>query len=147
MVDRHRGASGYAPEHTLVALHAAIEMGADYIEPDLVTTKDGVFVARHGNEIPGTTDVATRPEYADRRATKTIDGGESHRLVYRDFTLAELKTLRAKERIPAGPTRQRRAFVATSRSPRSRRSSTWSSTATQVAGIGIYPETKASDLL
>jgi glycerophosphoryl diester phosphodiesterase len=96
----HRGASGYAPEHTLVAYYIAIEQGADYIEPDLVMTKDGVLVARHENEISSTTDVASHPEYADRRTTKTIDGTEVTGWFTEDFTLAELKTLRAKERLP-----------------------------------------------
>ena len=96
----HRGASGYAPEHTLVAYFMAIEQGADYIEPDLVMTKDGVLVARHENEISGTTDVASRPEFADRRTTKTIDGTDVTGWFTEDFTLAELKTLRAKERLP-----------------------------------------------
>jgi glycerophosphoryl diester phosphodiesterase len=96
----HRGASGYAPEHTLVAYFIAIEQGADYIEPDLVMTKDGVLVARHENEISSTTDVASHPDYADRRITKTIDGTEVTGWFTEDFTLAELKTLRAKERLP-----------------------------------------------
>ena len=96
----HRGASGYVPEHTLVAYFLAIEQGADYIEPDLVMTKDGVLVVRHENEISGTTDVADRPEFADRRTTKTIDGIEVTGWFTEDFTLAELKTLRAKERLP-----------------------------------------------
>jgi glycerophosphoryl diester phosphodiesterase len=96
----HRGASGYAPEHTLVAYFMAIEQGADYIEPDLVMTKDGVLVARHENEISGTTDVASRPAFADRKTTKTIDGTEVTGWFTEDFTLAELKTLRAKERLP-----------------------------------------------
>jgi glycerophosphoryl diester phosphodiesterase len=96
----HRGASGYVPEHTLVAYFIAIQMGADYIEPDLVMTRDGVLVARHENEIGGTTDVADRPEFARRRTTKTIDGAAVAGWFTEDFTLAELKTLRAKERIP-----------------------------------------------
>jgi len=96
----HRGASGYRPEHTLAGYELAARMGADYIEPDLVSTKDGVLVARHENDITGTTDVAERPEFADRRATKEIDGTESTGWFTEDFTLAELKTLRAKERIP-----------------------------------------------
>src|SRR5690606_25924514 len=78
----------------------AIRMGADYIEPDLVATRDGVLVARHENEISGTTDVATRPEFADRRTTKTIDGVRVTGWFTEDFTLAELKTLRATERLP-----------------------------------------------
>ncbi|GAB3952581.1 hypothetical protein GCM10027614_56460 [Micromonospora vulcania] len=95
----HRGASGYRPEHTLEAYRLAIRMGADYIEPDLVSTSDGVLVARHENEISGTTDVAARPEFADRRATKTIDGVAATGWFTEDFTLAELKTLRAQERL------------------------------------------------
>jgi glycerophosphoryl diester phosphodiesterase len=96
----HRGASGYRPEHTLAAYELAIRMGADYVEPDLVSTKDGKLVARHENEISGTTDVADRPEFADRRTTRTIDGVELTGWFTEDFTLAELKTLRAKERLP-----------------------------------------------
>ncbi|WP_232376956.1 glycerophosphodiester phosphodiesterase [Amycolatopsis aidingensis] len=96
----HRGASGYRPEHTLASYELAARMGADYIEPDLVTTKDGVLVARHEPEIGGTTDVAQRPEFADRRTTKVLDGEEVTGWFAEDFTLAELKTLRAKERIP-----------------------------------------------
>ncbi len=96
----HRGASGLRPEHTLAAYALAIDQGADYIEPDLVATRDGVLVARHENEISGTTDVADRPEFADRRATKIIDGVPITGWFTEDFTLAELKTLRAVERIP-----------------------------------------------
>lgn len=100
IVIAHRGASGYRPEHTLAAYRLAIQMGADYIEPDLVSTKDGVLVARHENEISGTTDVADRPEFADRRTTKTIDGRTVTGWFTEDFTLAELRTLRAVERLP-----------------------------------------------
>ncbi len=100
IVVAHRGASGHRPEHTLAAYKLAIRMGADYIEPDLVSTKDGVLVARHENEISGTTDVADRPEFADRRTTKMIDGSAVTGWFTEDFTLAELKTLRAKERLP-----------------------------------------------
>jgi glycerophosphoryl diester phosphodiesterase len=96
----HRGASGYRPEHTLASYKLAIEQGADFIEPDLVSTKDGVLVARHENEISGTTDVASHPEFADRKATKLIDGTEITGWFTEDFTLAELKTLRARERLP-----------------------------------------------
>ncbi|WP_432485480.1 glycerophosphodiester phosphodiesterase [Kineococcus esterisolvens] len=96
----HRGASAYRPEHTLAAYELAALMGADVIEPDLVSTKDGVLVVRHENEISGTTDVEERPEFADRRATKTIDGVELTGWFTEDFTLAELKTLRAEERLP-----------------------------------------------
>ena len=96
----HRGASGYRPEHTLASYRLAIDMGADYIEPDLVSTKDHVLVARHENEISGTTDVADHSEFADRKTTKTIDGVAVTGWFTEDFTLAELKTLRAKERLP-----------------------------------------------
>lgn len=100
IVIAHRGASGYRPEHTLASYELAIEMGADFIEPDLVPTKDGVLVARHENEISETTDVDSRPEFADRRTTKRIDGREITGWFTEDFTLAEIKTLRARERLP-----------------------------------------------
>jgi len=100
LVIGHRGASGYRPEHTLASYELAARMGADYIEPDLVATKDGVLVVRHENEISSTTDVAEHPEFADRKTTKTIDGEEVTGWFTEDFTLAELKTLRAKERLP-----------------------------------------------
>jgi glycerophosphoryl diester phosphodiesterase len=105
LVIAHRGASGYRPEHTLAAYALGARLGADYIEPDLVITKDGVLVARHEPEIGTTTDVADHPEFAARRTTKTIDGVAFTGWFTEDFTLAELKTLRARERIPA--TRQR----------------------------------------
>lgn len=100
LVIAHRGASAYRPEHTVASYTKAIELGADVIEPDLVSTKDGELVARHENEISGTTDVADRPEFADRKVMKTIDGAALTGWFTEDFTLAELKTLRAKERIP-----------------------------------------------
>ena len=100
LIVAHRGASGYVPEHTLAAYALAIEMGADFVEPDLVVTRDGVLVARHENEIGGTTDVADKPAFAARRTTKVIDGQSIEGWFTEDFTLAELKTLRAKERIP-----------------------------------------------
>ncbi|WP_373488799.1 glycerophosphodiester phosphodiesterase [Blastomonas sp.] len=100
LVIAHRGASGERPEHTLTAYELAIDQGADYIEPDLVITKDGVLVARHENEISETTDVADRPEFADRKTSKRIDGQTMSGWFTEDFTLAELKTLRAKERLP-----------------------------------------------
>ncbi len=96
----HRGASGYRPEHTLAAYELAIQQGADVIEPDLVMTKDGVLVDRHENDITGTTDVSTRDEFADRRTTKVIDGVSQTGWFTEDFTLAELRTLRAVERLP-----------------------------------------------
>jgi glycerophosphoryl diester phosphodiesterase len=97
----HRGASGHLPEHTLPSYALAVLQGADYIEPDLVATRDGVLVARHENEIGGTTDVAAHPEFAERRRVQRIDGVEMDGWFTEDFTLAELKTLRARERIPA----------------------------------------------
>lgn len=110
LVIAHRGASGERPEHTLAAYALAIEQGADHVEPDLVITKDGVLVARHENALAilhpdgsvreATTDVAERPEFAERRTTKTIDGQRITGWFTEDFTLAELKTLRARERIP-----------------------------------------------
>jgi len=93
----HRGASGYRPEHTLASYRLAAEMGADFIEPDLVSTKDGVLIARHENEIGGTTDVASK--FPDRKRTKTIDGQAIEGWFTEDLTLAEIKTLRAKERL------------------------------------------------
>jgi glycerophosphoryl diester phosphodiesterase len=100
IVIAHRGASGHLPEHTLEAYRLAIEQGADFIEPDLVATRDGVLVARHENEISSTTDVADHPEFAGRRATKSIDGQAVDGWFTEDLTLAELKTLRARERLP-----------------------------------------------
>ncbi|CAB3237311.1 unnamed protein product [Arctia plantaginis] len=96
----HRGASGYVPEHTLASYALAVFMGADYIEPDLVMTRDHQLVARHDNELGLTTDVAKRPEFSCRRTNKTVDGIELTGWFSEDFTLAELKTLRVIERIP-----------------------------------------------
>jgi len=96
----HRGASGYVPEHTLASYFIAIQQGADYAEPDLVMTKDGVLVARHENEIGGTTDVGERKAFARRKTVKVIDGVRVEGWFTEDFTIAELKTLRARERIP-----------------------------------------------
>jgi glycerophosphoryl diester phosphodiesterase len=90
IVIAHRGASGYRPEHTLAAYELAIELGADYLEPDLVSTRDHVLVVRHENEISGTTDVAHHPEFADRETMKTIDGVPVIGWFTEDFTLAEL---------------------------------------------------------
>ncbi|MFF7216263.1 glycerophosphodiester phosphodiesterase [Streptomyces sp. NPDC008238] len=97
----HRGASGYRPEHTLGSYQLALDLGADVIEQDVVPTKDGHLVCRHEPEIGGTTDVADHPEFASRRTTKTIDGVATTGWFTEDFTLAELKTLRAVERLPA----------------------------------------------
>ena len=100
MVIAHRGASGYLPEHTLVCYELAIRQGADYVEPDVVVTADGELVVRHENEIGATTDVARRREFADRRTTKVVDGAPVTGWFTEDFTLAELKRLRALERLP-----------------------------------------------
>ena len=133
----HRGASGYRPEHTLAAYELAIEQDADYIEPDLVSTRDGVLVARHENEIGGTTDVADHPEFADRRTTKTIDGRSVTGWFTEDFTYQELRTLRAKERLPQVRP-DNTAYDGQERIP----------TLDEVIklarreGVGIYPETK-----
>jgi len=97
----HRGASGYVPEHTLASYFLAIQYGADSVEPDLVMTRDGVLIARHENELGGTTDVAAHQEFAARRTTKSVDGTAISGWFSEDFTLRELKTLRARERIPA----------------------------------------------
>jgi glycerophosphoryl diester phosphodiesterase len=137
LVIGHRGASGYRPEHTLASYRLAIEIGADYVEPDLVSTKDHVLVARHENEIGGTTDVADHPEFAGRRTTKTIDGRPVTGWFTEDFTLAELRTLRARERLPELRP-DNTAFDGLYQVP----------TFQEVielarrAGVGIYPETK-----
>ncbi|BDU21166.1 glycerophosphoryl diester phosphodiesterase [Dyella sp. GSA-30] len=100
LVIGHRGASALRPEHTLASYGKAIADGADFVEPDLVMTKDGVMVARHENEIGGTTDVASHPEFASRKTSKVVDGETITGWFTDDFTLAELKTLRARERLP-----------------------------------------------
>ncbi len=96
----HRGACGYRPEHTLASYELAARLGADFLEPDLVSTRDHVLVARHENDITGTTDIADHPEFADRRTTRTIDGVDADGWFTEDFRLAELRTLRARERLP-----------------------------------------------
>ncbi|MDH1264621.1 glycerophosphodiester phosphodiesterase [Pseudomonas sp. GD03944] len=100
LIIAHRGASGHVPEHTLAAYALAILQGADYVEPDLVMSKDGHLVSRHDNELGLTTDVAQRPEFAERKRTQTVDGTPLTGWFSEDFTLAELKTLRTIERIP-----------------------------------------------
>ncbi len=101
VVIAHRGASGYRPEHTRSAYLLAIELGADALEPDLVASSDGVLVIRHENELSGTTDVTEHPEFADRYATKLINGKSTSGFFTEDFTWAELSTLRCRERLPA----------------------------------------------
>jgi glycerophosphoryl diester phosphodiesterase len=144
VVIAHRGASAERPEHTLEAYRLAIEQGADFVEPDLVATRDGVLVCRHENEISGTTDVASRPEFAGRRARKTIDGASVTGWFTEDFTLAELKTLRARERLPRLrgtefdgrfeiPTFEEVLVLATEANARPQR---------RGRPVGVYPETK-----
>jgi len=139
----HRGASGYRPEHTLASYALAIAQGADFIEPDVVSTSDGVLVARHENEIGGTTDVSLHLEFADRRTTKVIDDERITGWFTEDFTLAELKTLRAVERLPVlrAPNK---AFDGHHQIPTLEEVvdlARGSRTATG-ARVGIYPETK-----
>ena len=140
LVVGHRGASGVLPEHTLEAYRKAIEMGADFIEPDLVSTKDGVLVARHEPMLGGTTDVADRREFAGRKTTRKVDGVDTTDWFAGDFTLAEIKTLRAKQAMPdrdqshngkyAIPTLQEVIDLAKAEGARLNRT------------VGIYPETK-----
>lgn len=142
LVIAHRGASGYLPEHTLEAYRLAIEQGADFIEPDLVATADGELIARHENELSGTTDVASHAAFASRRTTKRIDGRATTGWFCEDFTLAEIRLLRARERLPglraasaahdgryAVPTLREIVRLVREAEARGRR-------------VGIYPETK-----
>ena len=141
----HRGASGERPEHTLESYGLAIEEGADYIEPDLVMTRDGVLIARHENEIGGTTDVAQHPEFAARRRTQIIDGESMTGWFTEDFTLSEIKTLRARERL-AELRPQNRQFDGRFTVPTFDEIMQLVLRANSQAGrnrpIGVYPETK-----
>lgn len=139
----HRGASGERPEHTIASYALAIEQGADFIEPDLVLTKDGVLVARHENEISETTDVADKPQFADRKTTKMIDGQKMTGWFTEDFTLAELKTLRAKERLPL-LRKANTAYDGQFEIPTFEEIILLAKTQEKESGrrIGIYPETK-----
>lgn len=141
IVIAHRGASGYRPEHTLESYRLAIEMGADFVEPDLVSTRDGVLVCRHENEIGGTTDVAAHPEFAARRTTKQVSGQAVTGWFTEDFTLAELRTLRARERLP-----QLRSTEHDGRHPIPTLDEVIALVQRESAArgrtIGIYPETK-----
>lgn len=143
IVIAHRGASGERPEHTLLSYQRAIEQGADFIEPDLVPTKDGVLVARHENNITETTNVADHPEFASRKATKTIDGETMTGWFTEDFTLAELKTLRAKERLPKFRPENTK-FDGQAEIPTLDEVIALAKQASKATGrtIGIYPETK-----
>lgn len=140
LVVGHRGAAGYRPDHTLEGYKLAIEMGADFIEPDLVATKDGELIARHEPNITGTTDVASRPEFASRKTTRMVDGVAETGWFATDFTLAEIKTLRAIQPLAERdasyngkfsiPTLKEVLDLAKSESTRVGRT------------IGVYPETK-----
>lgn len=101
LVIAHRGASGHLPEHTLEAYQLAMRMGADFIEPDLVPTKDGQLISRHENDLTQTTNVSVLPQFADRKTTKRIDGIPITGWFSEDFTLAEIKQLKAREPLPA----------------------------------------------
>ncbi len=141
----HRGASGERPEHTLESYRLAIAQGADYIEPDLVMTRDGVLIARHENEIGGTTDVASHPEFADRYRTQTIDGELSSGWFTEDFTLAEIKTLRARERLPELRSRNRvfdGLYAVPTFDEIMELAADTNLERPGVAPIGVYPETK-----
>jgi glycerophosphoryl diester phosphodiesterase len=137
LIIAHRGASGERPEHTLEAYQLAIDQGADVIEPDLVITRDGVLVARHENEISETTDIASRPEFSARRTTKAIDGRSVTGWFTEDLTLAELKTLYARERLPQLRPASA-AFDGRFRVP------TFAEVVAlaKARGVGVYPETK-----
>jgi glycerophosphoryl diester phosphodiesterase len=145
LVIAHRGASGERPEHTLESYRLAIEEGADYIEPDLVMTRDGVLIARHENEIGGTTDVAQHPEFAARLRTQIIDGETMTGWFTEDFTIAEIKTLRARERLPELRP-QNCAFDGRCTIPTFDEIMQLATEANQRHGatlrIGVYPETK-----
>jgi glycerophosphoryl diester phosphodiesterase len=133
----HRGASGERPEHTMAAYRLAIAQGADFIEPDLVMTRDGVLVCRHENEISGTTDVSSHPEFAERRKEKIVDGVNATGWWVEDFTLTELKTLRCKERLPQ-LRRANAAYDGQEAIP------TFAEVLTLAheMGVGVYPELK-----
>lgn len=138
LVIAHRGASGYRPEHTLEAYALAIAQGADYLEPDLVITRDGVLIARHENEIGGTTDVAER--FPERRTTKVVDGKAIEGWFAEDFTLDEIRTLRARERLPFRSRAHDGQFLVPTFDEviqLARRASE-----EQGRPIGVYPETK-----
>ena len=134
----HRGASGYRPEHTLAAYALAIEMGADFIEPDLVSTRDGVLVTRHENEIGGTTDVAAR--FPSRKTMKVIDGDTITGWFTEDFTLAELRTVRAREPLPMRSTaHDGQELIPTFEEVLALADSAGKS---RGRAVGVYPETK-----
>jgi glycerophosphoryl diester phosphodiesterase len=134
LVIAHRGASGYRPEHTLASYELAIEMGADFIEPDLCITRDGVLIARHENELSRATDVADRSDFQDRRTRKVVDGVALEGWFAEDFTLAEVKTLRTRQRFPfRDPSFDGRFEIATFEEALG---------LARRHGVGVYPETK-----
>ena len=138
LVIAHRGASGYRPEHTLAAYTLAIEQGADFIEPDLVPTRDGVLIARHENELSTTTDVADHPSFADRRAVKMVDGVRVEGWFSEDFTLAEIRQLRART---PWPKLRPEAAAEDGRHPIPTFAEVLA-LARAHPGVGVYPETK-----
>ena len=140
IVIAHRGASGYLPEHTLEAYRRAIELGADFVEPDLVSTKDGVLIARHEPLLDGTTDVALRPEFASKKTTKLLDGIPTTGFFASDFTLAEIKRLRAMQPNAARSKAFDRQFEVPTLDEVIRL--VQSESANRARTIGIYPETK-----
>lgn len=140
LVIGHRGASGYLPEHTLEVYTLAIRQGADFIEPDVVSTKDGVLIARHEVNITATTDVADHAEFANRRTTKVIDGITEEGWFADDFTLAEIKTLRAIQRVPFRPQQFNGRFEVPTLQEIIDLARTWSTR--RGRPVGIYPETK-----
>ncbi len=145
LVIAHRGASGERPEHTLESYRLAIEEGADYIEPDLVMTRDGILIARHENEIGGTTDVALHPEFAARQRTQVIDGETMTGWFSEDFTLAEIKTLRARERLPELRPQSRKfdgQFTVPTFDDILRLVTDANLDRAAGAAVGVYPETK-----
>ncbi len=140
LVVGHRGASGLLPEHTLAAYELAILQGADYIEPDLVSTKDGVLIARHEVNITDTTDVSRRPDFASRRTTKTIDGAQETGWFASDFTLREIKSLRAIQRLPFRPQQFNGLYEVPTFNEVINLAKRWSHKTGRT--IGVYPETK-----
>ena len=143
LIIAHRGASGYRPEHTLASYELAIDLGADYIEPDLVITKDGILIARHENEISETTDIANHPEFAHLKTTKTIDDEIKTGWFTEDLTITEIKTLTAQERIPQLRP-QNTAYNGILTIPTFAEIIDLAKHKSQTIGrhIGIYPETK-----
>ena len=140
LVIAHRGASGYLPEHTIEAYELAIRQGADFIEPDLVSTKDGILVARHEVNITDTTDVADRPEFESRKTARTIDGVAETGWFADDFTLAEIKSLRARQRLPFRPQQFNGMYTVPTFAEVVALAKRWSGRTGRA--IGVYPETK-----